>query len=721
MGFDVLHTNARPFGGSVAPPAPLRRHHGRQRPDIDHRADLDVLRAVALVLVLLAQHGMSGGATGFAVSFVVSGFLLMRSIGGRIRATGSVGLVDFYGRRIRRVVPAPTVVLVVVALSTWLLLPRARWTGTAVDIVIGALYGLDLWPSGGQLAVTPDEVGAGPVAHLWAIGVTVQFAVLLPLVILLVGGATRRLRSVIGSRVLLVAAAMIGLPALAWSVLVPLTGSTTTASAVSTPLAQLALGAGVAAALRDRTPLAGVLRHAVGWTGLLTVVLVAAAITAGADPASGWWPLLAALGAVAVVAARAPADDPGQAMRSLRPIATVGRLSFVIYLCHWPLLAITSTVRGELAVVDRVLVVVGAVASAVLLDRFVARPAARLPVAGGSLPRHAGAGLATVVALGCGLTLHLAAWPPSPPAAPPSVVRAGQAESVGQVPDRSAPAPGAAVLGPQPSGDARGAPVDRPDSVTPDPSAAGNDLVDCSQNLSRATVVSCTFGDTRSSTVVALVGDTHAAQWVPALAEVATRRGWQLVVYTKAACPYADVVAVQDERPYTSCQEWHLAVRDLLLGQGRPALVVTSNGPNPDLWQDDRLISGRGANDAVADGLRRDYESLAQAGVPVVVLHDTPNPAEPVPACLAVHPLDMTACAEPRADMLAGIGDEQVAAAAGLADVQVVDLNDAICPTLSCAPVIGEALVYRDDSHLTATYMRTLWPRLETALSDVLR
>jgi hypothetical protein len=57
-------------------------------------------------------------------------------------------------------------------------------------------------------------------------------------------------------------------------------------------------------------------------------------------------------------------------------------------------------------------------------------------------------------------------------------------------------------------------------------------------------------------------------------------------------------------------------------------------------------------------------------------------------------------------------GIEQVVAAQGLPNVRVVDLNDAICPTDPCAPVIGNVLVYRDTSHLTGTYVRSLVPRL---------
>lgn len=68
---------------------------------------------------------------------------------------------------------------------------------------------------------------------------------------------------------------------------------------------------------------------------------------------------------------------------------------------------------------------------------------------------------------------------------------------------------------------------------------------------------------------------------------------------------------------------------------------------------------------------------------------------------------------------MAGVGTLQEQAAAGLGGVALIDLNDAICPTDPCAAVIGDALVYRDSGHLTATYAATLAPRLATALGEV--
>jgi hypothetical protein len=122
---------------------------------------------------------------------------------------------------------------------------------------------------------------------------------------------------------------------------------------------------------------------------------------------------------------------------------------------------------------------------------------------------------------------------------------------------------------------------------------------------------------------------------------------------------------------------------------------------------------------ALVDGMRRTWRSLAGIA-PVVVLRDTPAPRLDVAECVSAHREELTRCAVPRDEALAGIGPLQVDAARGLTGVRLVDLNDAICPADRCAAVIGGVLVYRDTNHLTATYARTLAVRLDEQLQMVM-
>ena len=96
------------------------------------------------------------------------------------------------------------------------------------------------------------------------------------------------------------------------------------------------------------------------------------------------------------------------------------------------------------------------------------------------------------------------------------------------------------------------------------------------------------------------------------------------------------------------------------------------------------------------------------------VIRDTPASASDVPSCVSEALEDLPACAFPRVRD----ADREFDARAARADpgARLIDLNDEICPNDLCRAVIGDALVYRDKSHLSATFSRTLAPAIERRL-----
>jgi hypothetical protein len=115
-----------------------------------------------------------------------------------------------------------------------------------------------------------------------------------------------------------------------------------------------------------------------------------------------------------------------------------------------------------------------------------------------------------------------------------------------------------------------------------------------------------------------------------------------------------------------------------------------------------------GAPERVLPGQVDAWRALDGAGVQVVTVRDNPRFEWFVPECLdtATGP---EACGRPRAEQLAEVSP--VTTAPGVPDDAVhLDLTDAICGPDTCAPVVGNVLVYRDDDHLTDTYVRTLTP-----------
>jgi hypothetical protein len=204
---------------------------------------------------------------------------------------------------------------------------------------------------------------------------------------------------------------------------------------------------------------------------------------------------------------------------------------------------------------------------------------------------------------------------------------------------------------------------------------------------------------------IAVVGDSKIAQWLPALELLADRNDWRILVHTKSACGFNAGKSRFHGRPYPSCGAWNRAVLERLLGPDRPDFLLTSQAHS----------RSDGSTKAMEDALLAWWRPLQASGVRIIAFANNQTPPMNVYECVAGHSGHLKACAFKR--KTAPSTRVLRKAAKRLRGVGFVDLNDAICPTSRCAPVIGNVLVYRQTSHLTRTYVQTMAPRLEAALA----
>jgi hypothetical protein len=183
---------------------------------------------------------------------------------------------------------------------------------------------------------------------------------------------------------------------------------------------------------------------------------------------------------------------------------------------------------------------------------------------------------------------------------------------------------------------------------------------------------------------------------MPALDAIARRNGWHVSAYLKGSCPFADVDVLLEGGPFDTCRAWTRLVTAELVEQVPRFVITTSSGYAP-----------ANPEDTMADGFRDTWKALTNAGIHVVPIRETPTPQMDIPECVASHPEDLSQCDVARAQAVLR-PSPAVQAASGLEGVTMVDLNPWICPQRKCVPVIGGILVYRDASHLTGTYAKTL-------------
>ena len=258
------------------------------------------------------------------------------------------------------------------------------------------------------------------------------------------------------------------------------------------------------------------------------------------------------------------------------------------------------------------------------------------------------------------------------------------------------------------------------DFITPDPLQAGKDLPDttadaCFQQMVSPELVWCTYGDSAGETTVALVGDSKMDQWLPAFQLLAAQNDWKLVVAFKGACAFTASVAIRGtdpNKPYPDCDQWNKALLDRLVAE-RPDYVITSQGSA--LAADS---NGRASVDAMVAGMRSVWSTLDSVGVKVVVMANNAFPGLNVMQCVDKNRNRLSACAfDPARHEADAAFQTQLRAVDGTDQREMIDLFDYICPTVRCPAVIGNVLIYRRGSHITATYVRTLTPHLAKELS----
>jgi peptidoglycan/LPS O-acetylase OafA/YrhL len=370
---------------------------------------LDGVRALA-VLAVLANHAgvpfLPGGFIGVDVFFVLSGFLITSLLYEELTATGRIDLGAFWTRRARRLVPAALVMIVAVLAARPLFVPDsvAALRGDAIAAALWSanwrwvLQGTDYFAQG----IVPS-----PLQHTWSLAVEEQFYLLWPLLLLACGAVKRR-------RLLALSVAGAAASAIATSVLAGLASPGRVYFGTDTRAQELLVGAAVAALLAPtwrsrRNPVPGGRSPQPAARAPLPLLLSACGLAAltgiamTADGAPGEFRhglmLLTALAAAALLAG--VVLDAGQAVARLlstRPLVAIGRISYSLYLWHWPVYFVLDGERTGLH--GYVLAALRIAVSAALAGFsfvLIERPAQRVRVPPRRLLPAAAAGVAAVL------------------------------------------------------------------------------------------------------------------------------------------------------------------------------------------------------------------------------------------------------------------------------------------------------------------------------------
>ena len=267
-----------------------------------------------------------------------------------------------------------------------------------------------------------------------------------------------------------------------------------------------------------------------------------------------------------------------------------------------------------------------------------------------------------------------------------------------------------------------------PKDLTPDPSEAFWDVPEsysngCHTGADSAVIQACAYGAQDGAVSVALFGDSHALQWLPALDKAGQQADWHVTSLTKTACPSVDVAfsgAAFDDAA-EACRRWRQNAIDWLRENPPDVVIISNAGRYPVVDQSGERVYGETKEPIWQDGLARVIEALPEE-TQAIVLADTPNLRKNPVSCLDGAGVMISDCTTRRGQALLPEHDQAERETAEAEGARFASLTEVVCPYDPCPVVSESTLMWRNESHLTATYAQQLWLPMraivEAALED---
>ncbi|ESY74527.1 hypothetical protein X740_31655 [Mesorhizobium sp. LNHC221B00] len=666
------------------PSRPASLHSAQAAPT--YRADIDGLRAIAVVSVVLFHAGFTkvgGGYVGVDIFFVISGYLITQLIA-RDLQTGEFSVWHFYERRIRRIFPALFAMLAVCTLACALIFLPDDFRRFGRNFVATALFSSNIgfWLKTGYF---DGETYDQPLIHTWSLAVEEQFYILFPIFLVSIWRlGAGNVRSLIAS--------LAGISFIATIVVMQYDDA---AAFYLTPFRAWELLLGSLMALEAFPRLTKRWQSEVAtWAGLL---LIAAAVLGYSETTSfpGIAALLPCIGAALVIHGGREASCWVTRLISTRPFVGVGLISYSLYLWHWPLIVLGSYLAiDELSSLQSVGLVTASFTLALLSWRYIERPLRVPSRVSRPVSVLAGGTLAIVAAVITGAVIyHDNGWPTR---------------------------------------------FSKDVNVLSSYAFSANPEADkCADVLLQLAAKSpCTIGTSENARIF-LWGDSHAGALFGAMSELAANGASTvygatprcpplLGVGTDGACIQGNDLRLKYVLGRPELKTVIIAARWSLYLEGRAVELgpAERNGDLPQLQDRNGVQFDRFSNEAreaFEISLRKTVRRLLDAGKNVIIVYPVPEVGYDVPSTAARlvaqgHDLSGFNVSErlyrERQQIAFGVLD-RLGQHRGLVRVYP---TQALCPQERCVVMMGGKLLYFDSHHLSIPGSEALEPLLARAL-----
>jgi peptidoglycan/LPS O-acetylase OafA/YrhL len=690
---------------------------------MQRRADIEGLRAVAVLAVLLFHAGvpgLAGGYVGVDVFFVVSGFLITSLLVSEKESSGTISLSSFYARRVRRLLPVSAVVAISTLIASWVWLEPLRLRSVANDVLAVATFSSNFVFASRGADYLQSTLPPSPLQHYWSLAVEEQFYVVWPVLIAMIClGATATSRINVRARIGLLSAG-VGVASFVLCMRMMDSSQPWAFFSPHTRAFELAAGAFIAVVPMMTMKWVRTASAIAAWCGLIGIIVTVIQFDERTR-FPGPWALAPVLATVVVLRGGNATPWAPVLLLKLAPFQWLGSRSYSAYLWHWPILIVVAAAfNRELSVVGGLVCTAIALGLSEFSFRFIENPVRHnIRIRGLRAAALATAIIAVVAGAGVIARNNPPAIAVGPDATTPTVIG-----------DTTLPsgltATTTTLVPTAPNLPSRGEPVQAiveaasmtglPGNLTPGLQRALSDMPiiynnNCHAGFSAVRPKNCVFGNKTSPVVVGLYGDSHAAQWFPAFEKVAIKRNWKLITYTKRGCPPAEIPTFSSVlgKVYKECAPWRRNVLDQMVTDGVQVVFVAqferllSASTRKPMWQKEWR-----------EGLQGTVTELESRGIKPVLMEDTPYPGQDIPTCLSRSYTNIQQCS-PSVSVAYRDDMNEMLVDFDRAGQQVLWVRNWFCITTSCPTVVGNVLVYRDDNHMTVSFASLIAPLLDAA------
>jgi peptidoglycan/LPS O-acetylase OafA/YrhL len=638
-----------------------------------YRADIQGLRAIAILLVVLAHAKttfFSGGFIGVDIFFVLSGYLITSILVREFTKTGTIQISRFVARRLKRLLPALILMISLVSLFASLLLSSHEYLLQMSSSIFASTWTSNLYFAFTRIEYFTELQTKDLFLHTWSLGLEEQFYLVWPVLLLAVFSILKNKSESFFYKKLLIVISLLFITSLIlslnWSNFKPLWSFYLMPSRIW----QFALGAWIFLWFGLRAnQIADKVKNSYsvifGISGLILIMASAVLMDSNMTYPS-YWALFPSFGTALIIASGTQQNQNIiTQLLSNHILVWIGNRSYSWYLWHWPVLILgyfSGADNQQTYILPLVLI---SLLFAILSYRWVELPFWKGKLSYFSVSKTI---LISIFVMLASLSALL--------------------NSLNYMQDKQE--------------------KNSIESI----SKARIDLpviykAGCDTWYRSSTVLPCLIGNKTSAKTVVLLGDSIGAQWFSLLPEIFKEPEWRIEVLTKSSCAMVDEDYFYGRigKVYSVCTDWRNAVLDYLL-KVKPQVVIVGSATTYNFTKEQWV-----------QGSKRVFSRLSLVAEQIFVVPGTPSLSFNGPNCLEKWSLDALknsttseahTCHEDLTNSRSTVITSYLEQATkNLVNVSILNLNNLVCPEAHCSAKIADGtIVFRDQQHLTDTFVR---------------